>query len=168
MPTKTTKKTTTTKKTVAKKVAPAKAKRTVKVSAPVMEQMHDCHCGKNCHCGKDCHCGENCKCHGCKFCKFTKKLFIAIILFALGFAAAKVCCCGNCKRGMRPQFAENGCMVTETVKCPKMREMLPMMDIDQDGCITHDEYRTFKHQMRHQKQNASVVDEVVETSIDAE
>lgn len=186
MPTKTTKKSTTkattAKKPVAKKVAQTKKEKVVKsatksapkavkaanVAAPCMEQMH-CKCGANCHCGDNCNCGANCKCGGGKFGRFVKKFIIALILLALGFAAAKICCCDKGMRGPRVVFADNGCMVEESVKCPKMMEMLPAMDINQDGCITRDEFREFKHQMRERANDTAVVaDENVEVSVDAE
>lgn len=184
MPTKTTKKSTTkattAKKPVAKKVAQTKKEKVTKsaaksapkavkatnVATPYMEPVHDCKCGANCHCGNNCNCGANCKCRGSKFGRFVKKLIIALILLALGFAAAKICCCDKGMRGPRVVFADNGCMVEESVKCPKLLELLPAMDINQDGCITRDEYREIKHQIREQARD--VADESVETSADAE
>lgn len=194
MATKTTKKTTAkpvaAKKTV-KKVSPKKTTRATSAkSAPkmnmmasdvVMNDMHNCKCGANCHCGADCkcgskcncgtgcNCGSKCKCHCHGFGHFIKKLIIALILLALGFAAAKVCCCGKGMRGPRVHFAQNGCMVEESVKCPKLRELLPAMDINQDGCITREEYREIKRQMRQQVQETETTSvEVVEVVEDAE
>lgn len=166
MATKTTKKTTAkpvaAKKTVTKKTAQKKIIRAtvtksepiknIKASDVVMNDIHNCKCGANCNCGNGCNCGSNCKCHHHGFGHFVKKLIIALILLALGFAAAKVCCCGKGMRGPRVQFASNGCMIEESVKCPKMLELLPAMDIDQDGCITREEYREIKRQMRNQVQ----------------
>jgi len=167
MPTKTTKKSTTkpvaakktvTKKTTAKKTTRATAAKATKntqkldMNAPYadagMAQAHNCHCGPECHCGANCECGAKCKCHRHGFGHFVKKFIIALILLALGFAAAKICCCDKGMRGPRVEFAPNGCMVEESVKCPKMLELLPAMDINQDGCITREEYREIKHQLR--------------------
>lgn len=181
MATKTTKKTTVkpvaakktvTKKTTAKKtttratsVKPApKAVKTPKATTPCMEHIHECKCGANCHCGDNCQCGAKCKCGG-KFGRIVKKLIIALILLALGFAAAKLCCCDKGMRGPRVQFADNGCMVEETVKCPKLLELLPAMDINQDGCITREEYREIKHQLRNASQPQPVD---TEPTVDAE
>ena len=166
MPTKTTKKSTTkattAKKPVAKKVVQTKKEKVTKsatksapkavkatnVATPYMESVHDC------------------KCSGGKFGRFVKKLIIALILLALGFAAAKICCCDKGMRGPHVVFADNGCMVEESVQCPKLLELLPAMDINQDGCITRDEYREIKHQMFEQARDAA--DESVEISDDAE
>lgn len=183
MATKTTKKTTAkpvaAKKTVTKKTAQKKTTRAASAkSAPkmnaaytdiVMPDVYNCKCGTACKCGAGCNCGDNCKCHRHGFGHFVKKLIIALILLALGFAAAKLCCCGKGMRGPRVHFAQNGCMVEESVKCPKLRELLPAMDINQDGCITREEYREIKRQMRNQVQEPATVDvEVVETVEDAE
>lgn len=143
------------KKTAVKKVAAKKP--TVKAAAPkdVKEviapapEMHACGCGADCKCGADCACHNGKSCHGgCKFGRFIKKLLLVLIAFALGFAAAKMCCCDKpCMRGPRVHFVE-GCMDVSSVKCPKMQEALPMMDINQDGCITREEYREFKKAVR--------------------
>jgi len=148
-------KTVAAKKAPVKKAAPAAKKPTakkattkaVKTAAPVMEMhacggAHDCKCGGNCHCGADCHCA---KC-GSKFGRFMRKLILFIIIFALGFAAAKLFC-GPRHHGPRMNFV-NGCLDTASVKCPKLLESLPAMDINQDGCITRDEFRAVKRQMR--------------------
>ena len=138
------KKTATAAKTV-KKAAPAKktvAKKTVakKAIAPELKpviiaapETHECGCGNNCPCG--------CKC-GCRGVRFFKKFVVILIVFALGFVAAKMCC-----GGPRPTFV-NGCMDVASVKCPKLQNALPMMDMDNDGCITKAEFKAFKHQMR--------------------
>lgn len=67
--------------------------------------------------------------------------------FALGFAAAKLCGpdCGF--RGPRVEFA-NGCLDVASVKCPRVQDALPAMDIDQDGCITRAEYDAVKTELR--------------------
>ncbi len=151
MATKTVKKTTvkpaTAKKAPAKKVAAKKpvAKKIV-VDAPV---MHECPCGGNCKHGAECKCG----CHGgCKFGRVFKKIVIFLVIFALGFAAAKFCPCNKpcgMKRGPRVEFVE-GCLDVASVKCQKLLEALPAMDINQDGCITRDEFRAVKRKMHRE------------------
>ena len=163
---KTTKK-ATTKKTVAKKTVskPATAKKTVAkkapvkkvVAAPVVEKF-PCGCDKGCACGGECMCAKK----KCTFGRFLKKLILVLIIFALGFAAAKMCCCDKRgKMGPRPEF-ENGCLV---VKCPKMAEMVPMMDTDANGCVTREEFRAARKHMKRAPQPeapAEVVPEVAE------
>jgi hypothetical protein len=131
----TTKKTTvkkaTAKKPVAKK-APVK-----KVVAPVIEK-HPCGCGGECACHKH-------------HCSFWKKLIVALVFFALGFAAAKTMPCHKRFNKMpKPEF-ENGCLV---VKCPKMAEMIEKIDINADGCVDESEFKAFKKEMRPQHSKA--------------
>ena len=131
------------KKPVAKK-APAKKPVAKVAPAPVVEKFP-------CGCDHHCACGGNCGNHGycgkkkCTFGRFLKKLIIVAIIFALGFACAKMCPFGKeGKRFPRPQF-ENGCMV---VKCPKMAKMAEKMDVNHDGCVTVEEFKVAKKQMR--------------------
>lgn len=154
------------KKTAAKpaaKKAPVKkvaAKKPAVKAAPVADarptmaapEMHGCGCGADCKCA--------CR-GGSKFGRFVKKLIIALIIFALGFAAAKLCCCDkhHNMRGPRVSFV-NGCLDATEITCPKLLEALPAMDINQDGCITRDEYRAVKKQMRREIREMQV--EVVE------
>ena len=129
------------KKVAAKKPAAKKAAvKEVKMAAPVME-MHACGCGADCQC-----CG-GCKCGASKFGRFVRKLVVFLVIFALGFAAAKLCCCGPRHHGPRMHFV-NGCLDAASVKCPKLAAALPAMDINQDGCITRDEFRQVKRNMR--------------------
>ena len=127
MPKQTTKK-TVTKKTVAKKT-------TAKKVAPVVEHAHCC-CEHKCGC--KCH-------HGHAF----KKIIAVIIVFALGFATAKMCNTHKMYKKMpRPEF-DNGCLV---VKCPKMAQMVEKMDANHDGCVSVDEFKASKkHMRRHNK-----------------
>ncbi len=136
------------KKVVVKKTAvkkPATEKKIV-AAAPV---AHECHCGHTCKCSEPC----KCACHsGCKFGRIVKKLIVFLVIFALGFAAAKFCPCakkGPWMRGPRVEFT-NGCLDTASVKCQKLLEALPAMDINQDGCITRDEFRAVKREMRRE------------------
>ena len=128
------------KKPVAKK-APAKKVAEVKktVAAPVADKL-PCGCDAGCACGGECTCAKK----KCTFGRFLKKLILVLIIFALGFAAAKMCCCDKPgKMGPRPEF-ENGCLV---VKCPKLAEMVPMMDTNHDGCVSREEFRAARKAM---------------------
>lgn len=159
-------KATPAKKAPVKKAAPAAKKpvakkaavKEVKMAAPAME-MHTCGCGA------DCLCGSACKCGGSKFGRFMRKLVLFVIIFALGFAAAKLCCCGPRHHGPRMHFV-NGCLDVASVKCPKLAEALPAMDINQDGCITRDEFRQVKRNMRAEIREIEVQE--VETATVAE
>ncbi|MCM1294271.1 MAG: hypothetical protein NC311_01780 [Muribaculaceae bacterium] len=163
MPTKTTKKatvkTTTVKKPVAKKAATKKVVKTStkpaatkapKATAMVAPAAHECHCGPNCQCV------SACKCSGRKFARIIKKLIIALILLAIGFVAGSQLAGHRGPRGPRIEFAPNGCMIEESVKCPKLIEALPAMDINQDGCITREEFRAVKQQMRREVREMQV------------
>ena len=146
--TKTVSKPATAKKPVAKKAAAKKASAAKKVAdvkkitveTPVMEK-YPCGCEKNCACGGKC--GEH-KCCKSRCGGFFKKLILFLIIFALGFVAAKMCCCNRGKIGPRPEF-DNGCLV---IKCPKMAEKAPMMDADHDGCITPAEFDIARKHMK--------------------
>ena len=140
------------KKPVAKKT-PAKKTVAKKVAAPVAPVAETRTCG----------CGADCKCHQKKRCGFWKKLLVAVIFFALGFAAANFCpCAKKFRRGPRPQF-DNGCLV---VKCPKMVEMLPMMDVNGDGCVDKAEFKAARKNMRAEKP-AQVEESVAEPAVEA-
>ena len=118
----------TTKKVVAKK-APVK-------SAPVME--HKCECGGNC----------KCHCHGGAH--WVKHLIVWAIIFALGMVAGKMFCCHHGFKHMpkmHPVFV-NGCVDMESVKCPKMIEKLAAADVNGDNCISVEEYKAVKKEMR--------------------
>ncbi len=148
---------TVAKKTVAKKAAPEKK---IVAAAPV---AHECPCGHDCKCGAECKCAHH---GGCKFGRFVKKLIVFLIIFALGFAAAKFCPCnkrGAMMRGPRVEFV-NGCLDASSVKCPKLVESLPAMDINQDGCITRDEFRAVKREMRREIREMQVEEVVAESA----
>ena len=119
------------KKTVTKK-APAK-----KEVAPVVE-LHACGCDKSCPCGGHCECKKH-------HCGFWKKLIVVLVFFALGFAAAKMIPCQKRGKMPKPQFDDNGCLV---VKCQKMMEKMPEIDLNNDGCVDKAEIKAFKHAMR--------------------
>lgn len=155
MPTKSTTKKTTVKKPVAKTAAAKKTtvKKTVakkapvkKVIAPVVPETHACGCNHACPCGGDCACAKK----KCTFGKFLKKLILIMIIFALGFVSAKMCC-GKKMWNMpaHPEF-DNGCLV---VKCPKLAEMAPMMDADKNGCVTKQEFAAAKRANRPERRH---------------
>ncbi len=130
---KATAKKTITKKTVATKVAPKK--------------IDECACGCGCECAKQ---------HGtCECCKnmrrvIIRKLIITLIIFSLGFVSAKLTCCCHKKsafRGPRVEFV-NGCLNPASVKCDHMREILPEIDANNDGCVSHDEWKAARPKMR--------------------
>ena len=120
MPKKTTKKTT--------------VKRTVKTQAAPVETM-------------GCGCGHDCPCHRCG--KF-KKIVVIVLVFCLGFAAAKFTSC-PCKKhpllNMHPVFTDAGCLDMESIKCPKMLENLKASEANADNCITKDEFFAMRKEM---------------------
>lgn len=120
-----------TKKTI-KKTAVKKA--AVKV-APVKE--HKCECGEHCHCHGSAH--------------WVKHIVVWAIIFALGMVCGKMfCCCGHGMKHMpkmQPVFV-NECLDMESIKCPKMQEKLATADIDGNGCISVEEYKAVKKEMR--------------------
>ena len=122
---KTTKRTTRTVRT-------APAKTMVKAAAP---ETHEVHCG--------------CKCTPLKKAMYLGGMFI------LGLAVAKFAFC-PCPHHhqmkmnrMHPVFV-NGCLDMESIKCPKMQEELATADTDANGCISEEEFRAAKHEMRRE------------------
>jgi hypothetical protein len=118
-----------TKKVVAKKPATAK-------SAPVME--HKCECGEHCHC----------HCHGTAH--WVKHIIVWALIFALGMACGKMMNCGHGKKHMQkthPVFV-NGCLDTGSIKSPKMQEKLASADVNGDECISIEEYKALKKEMK--------------------
>jgi len=139
---------TVSKPAVAKKPAVKKApvKKVAKAAAPVVEtpvaETLPCGCNHGCACGGDCKCHKHC--HG----GFFKKLILILVIFALGFVAAKMLGCNKHHGRMpHPEF-ENGCMV---VKCPKLAEMVPAIDVNGDGCVSMEEFKEFKHAKKVQE-----------------
>lgn len=132
---------TTVKKTVTKKAPTKTTKKVPLKTAPAKPVIADV---KPCGCEKNCTCHEHCACHHKG--GFFKRFILFLIIFALGFAAAKMCCCNKgCMFKPRPNF-ENGCLV---VKCPKMQQMIPAMDANHDGCVSKEEFRAHRQQMKH-------------------
>ena len=156
---KTTVKSTAAKKTVAKKATvkkPAVKKTTPQaakpdtaakpvVAAPVVEaHAPQCPCGPECKCGGDCKCARR----GSRFGRFVIKLIVALIIFALGFAAAKLVDNGRAF-GPRVEF-DDGCLVVSSVKCSQLQALVPVMDMDQHRCISREEFRTVTAELRRQ------------------
>lgn len=133
---KTTKK--TTKRTTTKRVV-----KPVVAAAPAhAPELHEMHCG--------------CKCTP------LKKAFYLGGMFILGFLVAYFFVCPCHKFGpkmprMHPVFV-NGCLDVESIKCPKMQERLATADVDANGCITAEEFRTIKHAMRREMREDKMED----------
>lgn len=150
MATKTLKKKTPAKKTVVKKTSvktsmkKTNVRRVQPVATPVpAQQMHECSCGGACHCG--CGCGH-------RFIKFCIKLIILCMVFFLGVIASPWFVKNSDHHMMRHiQFDDNGCVVMETVKCPKLLETLATADDDANGCISRAELKSAMHEMRREK-----------------
>ena len=123
------------KKTVTKRTARKPAQ---KIAAPVVEKT-SCACGDACHC---------CCCRGHRFVRFGIKVILICIVFMCGMAVAPLFM--HNAPGHHPmQFDDNGCVILESVTCPKMLEVIATADTDANGCVTHDEIRAAKHQMHH-------------------
>ena len=137
---------TVVKKTTAKK--PVAKKAPVKVApAPVVEKLP-------CGCDKGCACAGKCHKHGGVF----KKLVVFLVIFGLGFATAKLCCCDKGRKMMpHPEF-ENGCLV---VKNPKLAQMVPMMDVDKNGCVSAEEFKAARKEMRKMRKHRQPTQPVV-------
>lgn len=136
-------------KATVKKTAPKKADVKKVVSPDVVQnniptpETNECKCGQNCECGADCKCARS---GGSRFGRFMLKLIMILIVFALGFGAAKLLDCQNA-RCPRADF-DNGCLDVSSVKCPRLQNALPAMDANGDGCITREEYRTVVRDLR--------------------
>ena len=138
MPTKTTKKTAT--KPVAKKAPAKKAVKKVVAPAPVIKPAANVEIplpSAYCHCTKR-------KRNTILTCVSTSCLLIGFLISHFFFC----CNCVHHKRMPELQFV-NGCVDTQSIKCPKMLQDLPMIDVDHDGCVTRDELRAAKKNMRH-------------------
>lgn len=123
MPAKKTTKKPTVKKTYAK-------------PAPVME--HKCACGEQCHC----------HCHGSAH--WVKHLIVWAIIFALGMVCGKMLDCGHGPKHMpklHPVF-EEGCLKMDSIKCPKMLEKLATADVNGDNCVSVEEFKALKKEMK--------------------
>jgi hypothetical protein len=119
------------KKTVKKSTAKVVAPKNVKPAAAKAPVVHECHCGCSC--------------------TPLKKTIILTCMFLLGFAVAKFafCSCRACGHKIakeHPVFV-NGCLDMQSIKCPKMQEILANADMDADGCISVSEFNTVKRIM---------------------
>lgn len=95
-----------------------------------------------------CQCGENCHCHGGAH--WVKHLIVWAIIFALGMVCGKMLDCGHHGKHMpkiNPVF-ENGCLKMDSVQCPKMVEKLANADMNGDNCISLEEYKAVKKEMK--------------------
>ena len=125
------------KKAPAKKKAVKKVVKPAVVVKPVLTELPEP--DRYCHCTKR---KRNC---------ILTCVFIGS--FIIGFLVSQICFCGCCrKHAPKVQFV-NGCVDVASIKCPKMLEMVPMMDADNDGCITKTELRTAKKAMHHHKKH---------------
>ena len=112
------------------------AKKTVVKATPVME--HKCTCGEHCQC----------HCHGRAH--LLKHIIVWAIIFALGMVAGKIFCCGHGPKHMpkmHPVFV-NGCLDVTSIECPKMQEKLATADVNADECISIEEYRAVRKEMK--------------------
>lgn len=117
----------TTRKTIVRKP--------VAKQAPVMENT--------------CACGENCRCHCHGGAHIIKHIIVWAIIFALGMVCGKMMCCHHGKHmpKMNPVF-ENGCLQMQSIQCPKMVEKLANADVNGDGCVSMEEYKAVKKEMK--------------------
>ena len=152
-----TKSKTATKK-VATKKAPVKAVKSTKttksvktvkavkpavVKQPVVHE-HDCGCG----CGHHCCCGN-------RWVVIGIKAAVLVIVFLLGCFTSALIMHGGHKGPMRHiDFDAKGCVVLESVKCPKLLETLATADSNADGCISKDELKA-AHEEMHKAQRPS-------------
>ncbi|MBO4625876.1 MAG: hypothetical protein J5679_01195 [Alphaproteobacteria bacterium] len=117
------------KKAVKKVVKPAAAVKPAVKEIPLPDPY--CHCTKR---------KRNC----ILTCVFTGSLILDIVIGHLFF-------CDCWKKHNAPHFEfTNGCLNVESIKCPKMLEQLPAIDVNNDGCITHEELDASKKAM-HRK-----------------
>ena len=119
------------KKTVKKTTVKAAPKKDVKPMAVKAPAAHECHCGCSC--------------------TPLKKAFYLGGMFLLGFAIAHFAFCpcsrfGHKMQKEHPVFV-NGCLDMQSIKCPKMQEILANADMDADGCISVSEFNTVKRIM---------------------
>lgn len=109
-------------------------------NADVMETKTACACGEKCHC---------CCCCGHRVIRWCIKVILLCIVFVAGMAVAPLFMHDKPMHHM--EFDDNGCVVLESVKCPKMLETLSVADTNADGCISREEIESAKHEMRRAK-----------------
>ncbi|MCQ2574791.1 MAG: hypothetical protein MJ156_01645 [Alphaproteobacteria bacterium] len=131
----------TTKKTVAKKTTTKKVAAAKKV-APVVETPCTCGCHKH---------------------SAVKKILLLLMVFALGFVCAKMTSapCPMHKAMMQKHRAQhpvftNGCLDMQSIKNTKLLEVVAKADVNNDGCISIEEYKAARKEMfknyKHQQQ----------------
>lgn len=123
------------KKTTAVKKAAIK-KDSVK-PAPVMEHK--------------CECGENCKCHCHGGAHLVKHIIVWAIIFALGMVCGKMIYGGHGPKHQVPKTHPvfvNGCLDMASVKTPMMKEKLAKADVDGNGCVSIEEYKAVRKEMK--------------------
>lgn len=128
-----------TKKTIKKTTKKTAVKKTAVKPAPVME--HKCACGENC----------NCHCHGGAH--WVKHIIAWAIIFALGMVCGKMLNCGHWQHKHMPQKNPvfiNGCLDMASIECPKMQEKIMAADVDGNGCVSLEEYKAVKKEMRQE------------------
>jgi hypothetical protein len=140
------KKTTkTTKKAAVKAVKKPAVKAVKKVAvkaAPVKEPK--------------CECGENCHCHHHGRTHLVKHILVWAIIFALGMLCGKMVCCHAPKHmsTMQPVFV-NGCLDMTSISCPKVQEKLATADVDANDCISVEEFKAVKKEVRKEMRKAA-------------
>ena len=76
-----------------------------------------------------------------------KHIMILVIVFVLGYACGKIFCFCPMRKQMpysnHPVFV-NGCLDTQRIQNTKFQEMLLKADVNEDGCISMEEYKAFK------------------------
>ena len=141
-------------KTTNKKNVKPVARKTKTVRADVRdEQMHEqtCNCGCGCHCG--CGCGT---CRGHRVIGWCIKIVVLCIVFLLGCVSSQWLVGGGHKKSMMRdiRFDDNGCVILESVKCPKLLEVLSTADDDANGCISRAELKNAMHDMKREHRMA--------------
>ena len=120
-----------------KKITKTTVKKSTVKPEPAMD--HTCLCGERC----------NCHCHG--YAHWVKHVVAWAIIFALGMVCGKMICgCnhhGKYIPKLNPVF-ENGCLQMDSIECPKMTEKLMAADVNGDNCISMQEYKAVKVEMR--------------------
>jgi len=116
------------KKSVKQVVKPAVAPKAVVSQIPLPDPY--CHCTKR---------KRNC----ILTCVFTCSFLLGMLVYHMFF------CDGHHVRFKPSLQFENGCLNVQSVKCPKLLEELPAIDINQDGCVTREEMRAAKKAARH-------------------
>lgn len=98
-----------------------------------------------------CECGENCKCHCHGRAHLVKHIIILAIVFALGMVCGKMIGCDKhhkpAQQRSHPVFV-NGCLDVQSVTNKKLQEKLKTADADKNDCISVEEYRNARKELR--------------------